>query len=497
MDSRTKIRLSLYAVLSAATFICFIMTPNPGISIPLFILVQFAAIYFVIRNRDINSKGILFMIPIFVISLNKFISASDLWGPINFLAIVGLYSVMVLVINGDLILKRLNFSGILLVILNVFAPVINFIIPFRWIAENSKNNEKNQLLKRILIGILISVPSVIFLVMMLSSADMIFRNNFADYMKWFDNLFEIFNIFKLIIGTFVGLYLFGHLYSVFEDKDEAIEKKITVNTDSFKIKGDVVILNILLVSILFIYTIFMVIQFRYLFSAGELPNGLNFAEYARRGFFELVFLSVLNIGLILLITYLLKDKIYVEKNKWAIGTKMLLIYLCMITGILLVSSYYRMSLYDSAYGFTRLRILVYMFLAFEAVGLAATFAYILKHNFNILFVYAVICIGFYLTTNIIKIDTIIAKRNIDMYLAGRTESLDIDYLTQLSVDAVPEIIRLVDDGVELIIRYQARTYLQDKYKYYSNLEYNWQSYNLSVDRTKELLEGNLEKLLLK
>lgn len=496
MESRMKIKLSFYAVLSAVTFIILILTNNPGISIPLFMLIQFVSIYLVVKNRNevANIKGLLWMLPIFIITLNSLISAYDLWGPLNFLVNVGLYSVMTLTLSGGFVLKSINYKDILIVIFNVFAPMIHFVVPFKWYAERSTDKEKNLLIKRILIGILISVPSVVFLILMLSSADMVFRNSFNNYVLWLDKLFEVFNIFKLIIGTVVGLYLFGQLYSIFEEKHNGLEKIITINTNPFKIKGDIVILNILLVSILSIYTIFMVIQFKYLFSAGELPNGLNFAEYARRGFFELVFLSVLNIGLILLTTFLLKEKIYDEKSKWAIGTKLLLIYLCIITGILLVSSYYRMSLYDSAYGFTRLRILVYLFLIFEAVGLVATLIYILKRNFNILFVYVVIGIGFYLTTNVIKIDTIIAKRNIDMYLAGQTESLDMNYLTTLSVDAAPEIMRLVDEDVEFIVKYQARNYLQDKYNYYSDIEFNWQSYNLSVEKTKALLKDNKDKL---
>ncbi|WP_312699751.1 DUF4173 domain-containing protein [Sedimentibacter sp.] len=500
MESRMRINLLLYAALSAVTFIFLILVPNPGISIPLFFLVQLAAVYYVIRKREEvkNFRGILWMVPIIIISLNRLISAVNLWSPINFAVIVGMYSVMILMLKGNLVIRKLNIKGILLAILNVFAPIIHFITPFRWIAERSKDTEKNLLMKRILIGILISVPSVLFLVVMLSSADMVFKNNFDNYLVWIEKIFEAFNFFKLIVGTIVGLYLFGHLYSVFEEKGNGIENVISLNSNPFKLKGDVVILNILMVSILFIYTIFMVIQFRYLFSAGELPNGLNYAEYARRGFFELVFLSVLNIGLILLISYLLKDKIYVEKSKWAIGTKMMLIYLCIITGTLLVSSYYRMSLYDSAYGFTRLRILVYMFLFFEALGLAATLLYIVKHNFNLLLVYVVIGIGFYLTINVAKIDTIIAKRNIDMYIAGKTESLDLYYLSSLSVDAVPEMMRLVDDeNVDNVVKNITRKYLRDSYEYISNMEYTWQSYNLSIEEAKTLLETNKEKLLLK
>jgi hypothetical protein len=289
--------------------------------------------------------------------------------------------------------------------------------------------------------------------------------------------------------------LFGHLYNVYAKTDDSIVGRINSSTISTKqVNGDVIILNILLTSILVIYTIFIAIQFRYLFSSGALPYELNYAEYARRGFFELVFLSVLNIGLIMLITYLLKDKIYGEKTKWALFTKGMMIYLCIVTGILLVSSYYRMSLYDSAYGFTRLRILVYMFLAFEVLGLVATLVYIVKHNFNILVVYAAVCLAFYMTLNVVKIDEIIVKRNVDMYLNGESDTVDIDYLMTLSQDTVPEIMRLLDKDVEIITRNNARRHLDILNKQYITMESNWQSYNLSIEKNKQLLLENKDKL---
>ncbi len=500
MENRIKLRLSLYGIISAISYIYLILTPNPGISIPIFFIIQMVSLYLIVKGKTEvkNIKGLLLMIPIFTISLNHFISASNLWGPTNFLAVVFLYSVMFLVLDDKLDLKRLNIYGILKAVVNVFEPLINFIVPFKWIAERSKNKEKNILVKRILLGIAVSIPCVLFLITMLSSADMIFYNNFVSFNKWFADLFNFFHIFKIIMGAFTGLYLFGHLYSVFSENDNSIVNLAEKGPFSAKkVKGDVIVLNILLVSILIIYTIFIAIQFKYLFSSGELPYGLNYAEYARRGFFEMVFLSVLNIALILLTTYLLKDKIYGEKNIWSSATRIMLIYLCIITGIMLISSYYRMYLYDSAYGFTRLRVLVYMFLIFEGLGLVATLIYIIKHNFSILAVYAAVGIAFYLTLNLVKIDEIIAERNIDMYFAGQTESLDMDYLMSLSADASPQIMRLMDKEVEIITRNKARIYMEGLNELYARSEYGWRSYNLSVEKTKELLLTNSDKLKFK
>jgi hypothetical protein len=355
--------------------------------------------------------------------------------------------------------------------------------------ERCHNKEKNILAKRILLGISISIPAVIFLVIMLSQADLVFNNSFMIFNKWFEKIFEAVNIFKIVIGIFVGLYLFGQLYSVFKKEDTLVN--IINKNDSFKhLKGDIIVFNIFLTSILIVYTIFIAIQFKYLFSGGTLPKGLNYSEYARRGFFELVFLSVLNIAIILLTGYLLRDKIYNGKNKWVVFTKLMLIYLCLVTAILLISSYYRISLYDRAYGFTRLRVLVYIFLFFEALGLIATLAYIIKHNFNILLVYAAIGLTFYLTLNLVRIDEIIAKRNVDMYLSGLAEEIDIDYLMTLSQDALPQIVRLTDSNVQIMTRVKIINYMKDISEVYNNMENNWQSYNLVIERNKGLLEAN-------
>ncbi len=96
-----------------------------------------------------------------------------------------------------------------------------------------------------------------------------------------------------------------------------------------------------------------------------------------------------------------------------------------------------------------------------------------------------------MTVNVVKIDKIIAEKNVDMYLAGQVESLDINYLTRLSADVVPEMIRLIDDA-EDEARYRAIRYLDDITQMYENRTKNWQSYNLSAEKNIELLEANKE-----
>ena len=182
MEQINKSKISLYGIISAVAFMYLILNNGLGISVPVFFVIQFAVLFIISQNNEaVNIKGLLMMIPIFIISLNNFISASFI--PTNFLAIIFLYSVMFLLLGNKLNLMKLNILGIIKIVINIFEPIINFIVPFKWIAERTHNKEKNVLVKRILIGVLISIPAVIFLVMMLSSADLVFYNSFIEFIN--------------------------------------------------------------------------------------------------------------------------------------------------------------------------------------------------------------------------------------------------------------------------------------------------------------------------
>ncbi|MBP1925498.1 hypothetical protein J2Z76_001357 [Sedimentibacter acidaminivorans] len=495
VDKSVKIKLSLYGLFSAITYIYLLLPVMPGISVPIFIILQFISIYFVIKDRSEvkNKYGILVMVPIFILSLNRYISGSELWRTSNFFVILFLYSVMILVIGDKLNFKKDNLIFVIKIIFKIFEPFTNFSIPIKWYSLKEGKENKRIIIKRVLIGIVVSIPCVLFLLVMLSSADMIFSNKMNLIFNWiFDDLnFEY--IIKLLYGAFAGLYLFGLLYSLFNENSLLKKVDKTNLADDFgiekRVNGDLIIFNILLFSILIVYSLFIVIQFKYLFSGAKLPYGLNYSDYARRGFFELLLLSILNIGLILVTEYFLQDKIYVNKYKWAQITKVFMMYLGFLTLVMLISSFYRMMLYDNEYGYTRLRVLVYLFLIFESAGLLMTFKFILKPNFNIFIGYLVIGLIYYLSLNVIQIDRIIARRNIDMYFNGQTETIDVNYLMTLSIDAVPEIIRLSNsDSVDILTKYKADTYLDNISLIYNNMDLSWRSNNLSINRAKKLIK---------
>lgn len=465
MEKTVQNRLLLYALISAVSFIFLIMPDYAAISVPLFFVLQFACWYYLAPEK----KPLWLFVPIFILSLNPFISANPIWHASNVFVIIGLYSVMVLVMIDQFPIKEDSFRFVFNVIENVFRPLKHALLPFKWWSRDQQ--KKTEIIKRVAIGIAVIVPCLFILIVMLASADMVFLKGTS---RFFDSLWHFLDsemVYKTIWGAAVGLYLFGFMYIACNPGDGAQIREPQASNK------DLAILNALLISVLTVYTLFVFIQFRYLFAGAELPYGLSYSEYARRGFFELLFLSGFNIMLILI-------SVRLTRLREGLGAKIagyLCHYLCVVTIILLTSSFYRLWLYSADFGLTRLRLLVFGFLIFEAIGLLITFLYIQKPKFNIVAVYLSIGLLYYLTLNIVPIDNLIAKNQVDRYFALQRQG--IEYIMTLSPDAAPQIARLLgsDEGDEHT-QQLARKYFSDLNARYSVEERGWQGYNLSIAR---------------
>jgi hypothetical protein len=481
MEKTLQNKLLLYALISAVSFIFLIMHDYAGISVPLFFILQFACWYWLVPQK----KALWLFAPIFIISLNSFISGNPMWHVSNVFVIMILYSVMVLVMIGKFRIKEDSLRFIFDTIVTIFSPIKHVLLPFKWWSEVDQHT--TEVVKRVVKGIAITLPCLIFLIIMLSSADAIFlkgTNNFFDQVL---NLVSIESIFKIINGVVVGLYLFGLAYIAYTAGDEEEPEPTAVKTP----KGDLAILNILLISVLAVYTLFVFIQFRYLFAGAQLPYGLSYSEYARKGFFELLFLSGLNIILILIAVNLTR----LREGWWPKITRYLCHYLCLVTIILLASSFYRLWLYSSDAGLTRLRLLVFGFLIFEAIGLMITFFYINKPKFNISAVYLSIGLVYYLLLNLTPIDSLIARNQIDRYFAEQKQG--VAYIMTLSPDAAPQIARLLDtEQVDPLTKELAQTYFVNLNNRYGDADRGWRGYNLSVNRGIKIATDILPERLL-
>ena len=161
-------------------------------------------------------------------------------------------------------------------------------------------------------------------------------------------------------------------------------------------------------------------------------------------------------------------------------------YMCLLmiscTFIILISSAYRMYLYENAYGYTLLRLLVYVALFTESILLIPTIIYVLDKPIKLFKVYFWVGICIYICVNFINIDNIIAKNNIDRYIANG--SIDIYYLTEkIGTDAVNQMVRIINIEPQTIeqetIKKQTETYLYNLKNEIDTEKIDFRNFNVS------------------
>ncbi|MDE6951533.1 MAG: DUF4173 domain-containing protein, partial [Lachnospiraceae bacterium] len=163
-----------------------------------------------------------------------------------------------------------------------------------------------------------------------------------------------------------------------------------------------------------IYVYFCVIQVVYLFAGyGTLPEGYTYAQYARQGFFQLLFICLMNLVLVLIgLGFFRQSRVL----------KGILLVISLCTFVMTASSAYRMLLYISVYQLTFLRIFVLWALFVIALLMAGIIGKTLKNGFP-LFRYGLFVITCcYLVLSFSQPDYWIARYNISTYVKQEKES---------------------------------------------------------------------------
>lgn len=291
-----------------------------------------------------------------------------------------------------------------------------------------------EVYKSILQGILISIPVILLLGSLLSGAD----NVFGYYIKNLNEAITLFRIgdsfWQLIFSIFVAVYIFGLIWSFrykFRDESDQYFQKKTM--EPIKIITLLIIINML-------YLVFTKVQISYLY-AGDvklLPGGLSYSEYARKGFFELVIVTIINMVLI----SFLKAKVIEEDEKLSITLNILYTLIVGFTLNMMFSAFYKMNMYVEAFGYTRLRILVQLFIILLGIVIILQLIYIWM-KISMFKPILVVAVVFYLFINFFNIDAFIARRNIEVY---KDKGMNGSYLNMLSFDALKEMDKALEDG---------------------------------------------------
>jgi hypothetical protein len=202
--------------------------------------------------------------------------------------------------------------------------------------------------------------------------------------------------------------------------------------------------------------------------------GLTYAEYARSGFFQLVAIAVLTIGVIALFS--VRVEVDTPAQKWIlkIGSSLL----CVLSLIIVASAFRRLGLYEEEFGFTRLRILIHgVLLWFAALFVLVLVAGGMLAKWLPRAVLALTVVAA-LAFNIVSPDAFIAEQNVARY--ERSGKIDVAYLQTLSADAAPSLARLPQSLAACVLAPMQASLANNE---------TWYEWNLARAKARVTLEG--------
>ena len=274
----------------------------------------------------------------------------------------------------------------------------------------------------VLIGLGISLPLLAVILPLLLSSDVIFLDFFESI---FDFGIEVDPGALLFMMSAVFVVSYGMLCR-FGQPMKFVAAPVTD-----KRRYSPVIAITINVVLLCVYLVYCGIQVIYLFMRrGTLPDGYTYSSYAHEGFFQLVFVCLINIVLVLLCRKYSEDSLVL---------KSLLCLISACTYVLIASAAYRMYLYIDAYKLTFLRLYVLWALAVMAVVMAGIIVYLFLPRMPFARFAAGVLVILWMIFAYAKPDYQIAAYNIQYHD-------DDSYIMQLSFDAVPAIEKYDKSG---------------------------------------------------
>jgi hypothetical protein len=401
------------------------------------------AVLIIIEKKHVPWQSYLLLVPVLFGASMTVIHIAPVTIFFNiFLTLCALILLAITLLNGDWFRYRIRemLMGLLLLIQSALIDPIRVLIKKKSTPDHLPVTEENTGWHKLwpyLRGVLIAIPLLLVFGALLASADLIFRTRLTNLFSWFtvENFAEL--IFRTIYICILAYFLAGaYIHAL----TRSTEKKVLSPDKAFlsPFLGHVEAFTVLgLINLLFLG--FIIIQFRYFF-AGETNitlEGFTYAEYARRGFFELVAVSIISLGLYYTLNMVtVRSERKVKRLFSILGTLLMLQVACM-----LLSAFQRLSLYEAAYGFTTLRTITHVFMIWLGVLLAAAVLMEIFNQFRRLaLVLFLVLFGFTLTLNLLNVDQFIAQRNIEHAIAGNP--LDASYLVhQLSDDGIPTLFK--------------------------------------------------------
>ncbi|MDR0514252.1 MAG: DUF4173 domain-containing protein [Coriobacteriaceae bacterium] len=453
----------------------------PGLGVPVFVFSFFAALFVCLgKGARLSPTIVLVLVGTAALALTPALFSDTRLKVLNAPLVFGACQLSYFLVAGKagrswcslaMMGKSLGFF-----FSSLFAHVLS---PVRALSKRGRTG--SHAIQGVLLGLLIVVPVLLVVLPLLASADVVFNGLFEGIASLVSTLSIYDVVWRPLRVLLVAPLLFSLLYAAFKPAEQgeplddgAIGQRLETSghqlgeggldspghhtkTGGLETPGhhttagslekpkdqpragrraSMMVTALLVLDAL--YVVFVAVQFAFLFGGSEaLQISGGYAAYARSGFFQLVLVATINLGVVMGTVRLAKGTLPL---KGAIRVLALVLIAC--TLVILLSAAYRMGLYVGGFGLTLLRALTVLGMAFIAVCLAAAAVKVFQEGFSFFRVFFTAGFALWIAFNYLNIDALIAGYNVEGYLQGRIEQVDVAYLGSLSPDALPALERL-------------------------------------------------------
>ncbi len=319
-------------------------------------------------------------------------------------------------------------------------------------------NGKQRVIGKVLVGLLCAAPALLVIVPLLLSSDDAFQGMMN---KLFSN--SLANILKTVFGLVISVFVVSYGFSF--KKGRLLTMK---NSQMTGVENVYIISFLSAISVCYLMYLFS--QLAYFFSAfrGFLPDGqITYAEYARKGFFEMCAIASINLGMVFLTLLLAKKK----GGKVCNAIKLLSTFIALFTLIVIATAISKMVLYIDAYGMTILRLTTSSFMVFLAVVFLSAILRIFFVKINIVKTALITAGCILLLLGTINVNGVCAKYNYDSFMSGKLKNVDVEAMYQLGDEGIPYLVKLADHK-DSAVSAKAKEYLSLAiiYDYFEDLE---------------------------
>ncbi|UWG96555.1 DUF4173 domain-containing protein [Dehalobacter sp. DCM] len=433
---------ALIMLISGFLYCNLIHLDSLGAGVTIFAAIFCLSVFFYLRAGGIQQtrRSILCLIIVVLSSLVFLLFDNMLIKGLNFLFLTFTVIYWISLSTGRTLENKLS-AYILGDFFNqvIIIPFSNFACCFSALKSMTTGNKKGKSLLAVVVGILVMIPVLAAVIALLSKADAAFAEVIANLN--FNISMEI--IIQIILGIPVACYLFGLIYGDLFGRNTETVTVASVDKLSASARFVPEVTGYTALTLLnLVYIAFFLSQLAYLFSAfnNHLPELMTYAEYARRGFFELCAVAAINL-IVLTAVYLL-----IKRGRERV-LKIETVVLCLFTLLLIVTAISKMVMYINCFGMTPLRIYTTWFM----LVLFLIFAVITLRQFKKFNAARTMLAGFvilFLALSYGNVDGRIAAYNIDRYQSGALKSLDVQALAGLSAAAKPYLYSLYTETTD-------------------------------------------------